>query len=66
MITWTAYDISNIFFYTKAKEHRRTMQNIWAMVEVKSVYFCSSKDKNLILASKLFYGVIEEIWETRH
>ena len=33
------------------------------MVEVKAMHFSSSKDKNPILASMAYYGVIEEIWE---
>lgn len=39
------------------------MQNSGAIVEIKSMYFSSSKDKNHILTSRAFYGVIEDIWE---
>lgn len=35
------------------------MQNSGAMVEAESVYFSSSKDENLILSSKAFYGFID-------
>ena len=63
VITWTAYDIGHYTFYTKSKDDRSTMQNSGVMVEVESMYFSSSKDKNPILASSAFYGVNEEIWE---
>ena len=63
VITWTAYDIGHYTFYTKSKDDHSTMQNSGVMVEVESMYFSSSKDKNPILASSAFYGVIEEIWE---
>ena len=33
------------------------------MVEAESMHFSSSKDKNPVLASMAYYGVIEEIWE---
>lgn len=63
VITWTAYDISNFFFYTKDKDDRSAMQISGVMVEVKSIHFYSSKDKNSILAFSAFYGVIEDIFE---
>lgn len=61
VITWVAYDIFNFSFYTKSKYDRSTMQNTGIIVEIESMYFSSSKDRNLILASRAFYGVIEEI-----
>lgn len=63
MITWTTYNISKYSFYTKAKDDRSTIQNSEVMVEAKSMYFSSSKDKNPILVTTTFYGVIEEILE---
>lgn len=63
VITWTAYEISNYSFYRKAKDDCSTMKNNGVMVKAKSMYFSSSKDKNPILATITFYGVIEEILE---
>src|SRR4051812_19990324 len=62
VMTWTTYDISN-FFHTKVKDDRSTMQNSKVMVGAKSMYFSSLKDKNPILATSVFYGVIDEILE---
>lgn len=39
------------------------MQNSGDMVETESMYFSSSKDKNHVLASRAYFGVIEEILE---
>lgn len=61
--TWTTYNISNYFFYTKAKDDHSIMQNSWVMVEAVSMCFSSLKDKNLILATTTFYVIIEEILE---
>lgn len=61
VITWKTYNIFNHSFYIKAKDDGSIMQNNGVMVEVKSMYFSSLKDKNPILATTVFYGVIEEI-----
>lgn len=37
------------------------MHNSGVMVEVESMYFSSSKDKNHVLASRAYFGVIEKI-----
>ncbi|CAK8570711.1 unnamed protein product [Lathyrus sativus] len=66
VITWTAYDIGHYTFYIKSKDDRSTMQNSGVMVEDESMYFSSSKDKNIVLATTTFYGVIDEIWEINH
>jgi len=63
VITWSAYDINKTTFYTKAKDDKSTMQNSGVMVVAESMHFSSSKDKNPIMASTPYYGVIEEIWE---
>ena len=39
------------------------MKNSGVMVEVESMYFSSSKDNNHVLASRAYFGVIEEILE---
>lgn len=37
------------------------MENIGVMVEAKTMWFSNMKDKNLILASKVFCGVIKKV-----
>lgn len=39
------------------------MQNSGVIVEVKSMYFSNSKDKNPIFASRAYFGIIEKILE---
>ncbi|CAJ2651409.1 unnamed protein product [Trifolium pratense] len=63
IITWSAYDINKTCFYTKLKDDHSTMQNSGVMVVAESMHFSSSKDKNPVMASTPYYGVIEEIWE---
>lgn len=59
VVTSTAYDTSNISFYTKSKDVHSTMQNSGVMVEAESMYFSSLKDKNHILVCRAYFGVIE-------
>lgn len=61
VITWSAYNIPKFSFYTKSNDDCSTMQNRGVMVEAESMYFSSSKNKNLLLASRAYIGVIEEI-----
>jgi hypothetical protein len=63
IITWSGYDINKTSFYTKSKDDRSTMQNSGVMIVAESMHFSSSKDKNPVMASTPYYGVIEEIWE---
>jgi Domain of unknown function (DUF4218)/Transposase family tnp2/Domain of unknown function (DUF4216) len=63
VITWSSYDVNEYSFYTKDQDDRSSVQNSGVMVEAKSMHFSSSKDKNPVLASMAYYGVIEEIWE---
>jgi hypothetical protein len=42
------------------------MQNSGVMVVVESMHFSSSKDKNPVMASTPYFGVIEEIWEVNY
>ncbi|KAK2357161.1 hypothetical protein QL285_094460 [Trifolium repens] len=63
IMTWSAYDINKTSFYTKSKDPRSTMQNSGVMIVAESMHFSSSKDKNPVMASTPYYGVIEEIWE---
>jgi len=39
------------------------MQNSGVMTVAESMHFSSAKDKNPVLASICYFGVIEEIWE---
>ena len=63
VITWSAYDIRKYSFCTKSKDDCSTMQNSGVMIEAEYMYFSSSKDNNLVLASRAYFGVIEEILE---
>ncbi|GAU41485.1 hypothetical protein TSUD_239610 [Trifolium subterraneum] len=46
-----------------AQDNRSTMQNSGVMVVAESMHFSSSKDKNPVIASTPYFGVIEEIWK---
>lgn len=61
VITWGAYDITKYSFYTKSKDDCSTVKNSGVMVEDKSMYFSSSKNKNHVITSRVYFGVIEEI-----
>lgn len=63
VITWNSYDITKFLFYIKSKDDGCTMQNSGVMVEVESMYFSNSKDKNHVLASRAYFKVTEEILE---
>ena len=63
IITWSGYDISKYSFYTKSQDDNSTVQNSGVSIEATSMHFSSSKDKNPIMASISYFGVIEEIWE---
>ena len=45
------------------QDGKSTVQNSGVMVVAESMHFSSSKDKNPIMASKSYFGVIDEIWE---
>ena len=63
VVTWSGYDINGYSFYTKSQDDKSTVQNSGVMVVAEAMYFSSSKDKNPVMASMAYYGVIEEIWE---
>ena len=63
IICWTGYDINNFSFYTKYQDDKSTVQNSGVMVVAESMHFSSSKDKNPIMASVPYFGIIGEIWE---
>lgn len=61
VIPLRAYNTTKYSFYTKSKDDLSTVQNSGVMVEVEFVYFSRSKDKNCVLASRAYFGIIEEI-----
>jgi hypothetical protein len=63
VITWSGYDINNFSFSTKTQDDKSTVQNSGVMVVAESMHFSSSKDKNPVMASIPYFGIIEEIWE---
>ncbi|XP_058784274.1 uncharacterized protein LOC131659049 [Vicia villosa] len=63
IITWSEYDINKTSFYRKSKDDRSTTQNSGVMILAESMHFSSAKDKNPVMASTPYFGVIEEIWE---
>ncbi|XP_058723076.1 uncharacterized protein LOC131594886 [Vicia villosa] len=63
IITWSGNYINKNSFYTKAKDDRSTTQNSGVMIVAESMHFSSAKDKNPVMASMPYFGVIEEIWE---
>ena len=63
VLCWSGYDINNMSFYTKSQDDKSTVQNSGVMVMASAMHFSSSRDKNPILASITYFGVIEEIWE---
>ena len=66
LITWSGYDINKTSFYTKSKDDRSTTQNSGVMIVAESMHFSSAKDKNPVMASTPYFGVIEEIWEVNY
>lgn len=63
VICWSAYDINGYSFYTKSLDEKSTVQNSGVMIMAEAVHFSSSKDMKPKLASRTYFGVIEEIWE---
>ncbi|RDX81026.1 hypothetical protein CR513_38346, partial [Mucuna pruriens] len=61
IICWNGYDINKFSFYIKLQDDKSTVQNSKVMVVDKSMHFFSSKDKNSIMTSIYYFGVIEDI-----
>ncbi|KAI9119962.1 hypothetical protein K1719_008931 [Acacia pycnantha] len=57
---------TDILSTQKTKMTEVFVQNSGVMVEAESMHFSSSKDKNPVVASMAYYGVIEEIWEINY
>nr|KYP40078.1 hypothetical protein KK1_038597 [Cajanus cajan] len=64
--TYTGYDINKFSFYTKSQDDNSTMQNSGVTLQAQSMHFSSRNDKNPVVASTSYYGVIEEIWEINY
>ncbi|XP_052724058.1 uncharacterized protein LOC128193906 [Vigna angularis] len=62
VICWCGYDINNYTFHTQKEDEKSTTQNSGVMVVAESMHFSSSKDKNLVMASMCYFGVIKDIW----
>lgn len=56
---WT----DNFSFYTKSKDEKIIVKNNKVMVMVEFMHFSSSMDRNPVLVSIAYFGVIEEIWQ---
>ncbi|XP_078167222.1 uncharacterized protein LOC144561985 [Carex rostrata] len=61
--TFQGYKINGYTFYTKLQSDKSTMQNSGVTLVATSQEFSRSGDAQSIMASKSYYGVIEEIWE---
>ena len=61
--TFQGYEINGYTFYTKLQSDKSTMQNSGVTLVATSQEFGRSGDARPVLASKSYYGVIEEIWE---
>jgi len=59
----TGFDINNYSFYVKSLDDKSTVQNSGVMLFANAMHFSKVNDKNPILASTPYYGVIDEIWE---
>jgi hypothetical protein len=58
---YSGYAINGNTFYTRSQDEASTMQNSGVCVDSEATYFASSKDKNPILGTMQYYGVIQEI-----
>ena len=63
IISCKAYEVNSCIFYTKSMDEKSTVQNSCLTLEVESMHFSTSKDRNPILGLMTYYGFIEEIWE---
>ena len=61
--TFQGYEINGYTFYTKLQTDKSTMQNSGVTLVATSQEFSRSGDTRPVIASKSYYGVIEEIWE---
>ena len=62
----SCYTISDYYYNTCDHDSNNTTQNSGVMVEAESLHMSTAKDKNLIYANILYYGIIEDIWELNY
>ncbi|XP_060968728.1 uncharacterized protein LOC133036227 [Cannabis sativa] len=53
-------------FHTKSRDDAREVQNSGIRIVSETMHFASAKDRNPILGTMTYYGVIEEIWELNY
>ena len=61
VLIYCGYGIAGYYYNTSDYDSRSTRQNSGVMVEAESLHMSIAKDKNLIYANILYYGVIEDI-----
>jgi len=55
VLSCTSYEINSCTFYTKSSSDKSTIQNSGVRLEAKSIQFFTSKDKNIIFGSMMYY-----------
>ncbi|KAM6581203.1 hypothetical protein CsatA_004977 [Cannabis sativa] len=61
-----AYIVRGKRFHTKSRDDAREVQNSGIRIVAENMHFASAKDRNPILGTMTYYGVIEEIWELNY
>ncbi|XP_060966197.1 uncharacterized protein LOC133034808 [Cannabis sativa] len=61
-----AYIVRGKRFHTKSRDDAREVQNSGIRIVAETMHFASAKDRNPILGTMTYYGVIEEIWELNY
>ncbi|XP_060960851.1 uncharacterized protein LOC133031383 [Cannabis sativa] len=61
-----AYIVRGKHFHTKSRDDAREVQNSGIRIVAETMHFASAKDRNPILGTMKYYGVIEEIWELNY
>ena len=59
---YNEYIINGFRFHIKNHENGLCYQNCGVSLVAKTMLVSSAKDKNLIVADMIFYGVVREIW----
>ncbi|XP_060974544.1 uncharacterized protein LOC133039655 [Cannabis sativa] len=61
-----AYIVRGKRFHTKSRDDAREVQNSGIRIVAETMHFASAKDRNPVLGTMTYYGVIEEIWELNY
>ncbi|XP_060973921.1 uncharacterized protein LOC133039120 [Cannabis sativa] len=61
-----AYIVRGKRFHTKSRDDAREVQNSGIRIVAETMNFASAKDRNPVLGTMTYYGVIEEIWELNY